>query len=308
MAENPRIEDLRRRVQKDPASIAFAQLAEEHRRAGQVAESVEVCRAGLAIHPSYLSARVTLGRALIELGQLDDARGELDIVLKSAPENLAAIRGVAEICHKQGALDEALRHYKAALAIARNDPELEQTVSDLSRQVAPAPRPVVDNSLSLDEMRLELNSIVAEGPVLAAVPPVRPAAPAEAAALQPAAVQSAAPVEPELPVQPVTPAPPAAAAAVAWFEPAEPAPFISPAAVSESPTVFATLEPVTPPTPPATARPEEVFAAAPPMAPSPHPEPVAPLEALIDPAVARAHETIAVFEQWLDAIHGSRAN
>ena len=50
MAEHPRIEDLRRRVQKDPASIAFAQLGEEYRRAGQSKEAVEVCRAGLAIH------------------------------------------------------------------------------------------------------------------------------------------------------------------------------------------------------------------------------------------------------------------
>ena len=36
MADNQRIEDLRRRVQKDPASIAFAQLAEECRRAGHL--------------------------------------------------------------------------------------------------------------------------------------------------------------------------------------------------------------------------------------------------------------------------------
>ena len=36
MAENSRIDDLRRRVQKDPASIAFAQLAEECRRAGRI--------------------------------------------------------------------------------------------------------------------------------------------------------------------------------------------------------------------------------------------------------------------------------
>jgi len=57
MADSQRIEDLRRRVQKDPASIAFAQLAEECRRAGQHQESVDVCRAGLAIHPAYLSAR-----------------------------------------------------------------------------------------------------------------------------------------------------------------------------------------------------------------------------------------------------------
>ena len=35
MSENPRIDELRRRVDKDPSSIAFAQLAEEHRRMGE---------------------------------------------------------------------------------------------------------------------------------------------------------------------------------------------------------------------------------------------------------------------------------
>src|SRR5262249_11941079 len=152
-------DDLRRRVQKDPASIAFAQLAEEYRRAGQFAESVEVCRAGLDIHPTYLSARVTLGRALIELGQLDDARAELETVLKSATENLAAIRGIAEISHKQGSLQQALRFYKAALSIARNDPELEQTVNELSRQVAPHARAAADNARSLEDMRHELKAV-----------------------------------------------------------------------------------------------------------------------------------------------------
>ncbi|MGH9349389.1 MAG: tetratricopeptide repeat protein, partial [Vicinamibacterales bacterium] len=69
MPDNPRIEELRGRVQKDPASIAFAQLAEEYRRAGDFEEAARVCRAGLERHPSYLSARVTLGRTLIELEQ-----------------------------------------------------------------------------------------------------------------------------------------------------------------------------------------------------------------------------------------------
>src|SRR6202521_4607716 len=101
MADNQRIEDLRRRIQKDPASIAFAQLAEECRRAEQYQEAVDTCRAGLEIHPGYLSARVTLGRALIELNQLDEAQIELARVLESAPENLAAIRGLAEIYHRR---------------------------------------------------------------------------------------------------------------------------------------------------------------------------------------------------------------
>ena len=97
MTDNPRIEDLRRRIQKDPASIAFAQLAEEHRRAGDCEEAVRVCEAGLAQHPAYLSARVTLGRALFELGRLEDARAAFLRVLDAAPDNLIAVGKLAEI-------------------------------------------------------------------------------------------------------------------------------------------------------------------------------------------------------------------
>jgi len=97
VSDNPRIEDLRRRVLKDPASIAFAQLAEEYRRAGDCEEAVRVCEAGLAQHPAYLSARVTLGRALFELGRLEAARTEFLHVLDAAPDNLVAVGKLAEI-------------------------------------------------------------------------------------------------------------------------------------------------------------------------------------------------------------------
>lgn len=92
-----RIEELERRVRQDPASIAFGALAEEYRRAGRLEEAIAACRAGLERHPSYLSARVTLGRALQDLGQRADARAEFEYVLSLAPDNLAAIRGLAEL-------------------------------------------------------------------------------------------------------------------------------------------------------------------------------------------------------------------
>ena len=155
MADNPRIEELRRRVEKDPASIAFAQLAEEYRRAGSYEEAVATCRTGLATHPSYLSARVTLSRALIELNALDDAEVELQHVLQHAPENLAGIRGLAEIHHRRGHLDEALRFYKSALSIARHDPDLEQTIDEISRAVTSAPPPVGDG-MSFEQAKDEL--------------------------------------------------------------------------------------------------------------------------------------------------------
>ena len=102
MSDNPRIDELKRRVQQDPASIAFAALADEYRRAGMFHDAVETCRAGLQRHPAYVSARVTLGRSLVELGEFEEAREHLEQVLRSAPENLAAIRALADIHRRNG--------------------------------------------------------------------------------------------------------------------------------------------------------------------------------------------------------------
>ena len=132
MAANSRIDDLRRRVELDPASIAFAQLAEEYRRVGQFRYAVTTCRAGLAIHPTYLSARVTLGRALLALEQLDEAEAELGTVLAIAPDNLAATRALAEVYRLQGRRADAVACYGAALKLAPNDPDLERMVIELA--------------------------------------------------------------------------------------------------------------------------------------------------------------------------------
>jgi tetratricopeptide (TPR) repeat protein len=102
MADSPRIEELKRRVQMDPASIAFAVLAEEYRRAGQFEEAIATCAAGLRRHPAYLSAHVTHGRALAAVGRLDEARAALEYVLRFAPENLAAVRGLEEVRNGNG--------------------------------------------------------------------------------------------------------------------------------------------------------------------------------------------------------------
>jgi tetratricopeptide (TPR) repeat protein len=213
MSEHPRIEDLRRRVQKDPASIAFAQLGEEYRRAGQHKEAVEVCRAGLAIHPGYLSARVTLGRALVELHELEAARAEFETVLRGAPENLAAIRGLAEVFHKSGALTEALTQYRAALTLARNDPDLEQTVAELTRQLTPKKGPLFEGEAGASAPAS--TPTAPPIPIVEATPPPPPTAPApvEVTVEQPAPAAPAAKTDET--TAPVAPTPAADAPAAA---------------------------------------------------------------------------------------------
>ncbi len=143
MVDLSRIEELRRRIQKDPASIAFAQLGEEYRRAGRFADAIETCRTGLAYHPGYLSAYVTLGRALVETGDLRAATEALSRVHAAAPDNLAAIKGLADIRHRLGERQEALALYNRALALAPHDGELQHAVGIVTAELAErAPAPV----------------------------------------------------------------------------------------------------------------------------------------------------------------------
>jgi len=151
-ANSRRIVELRRRVQADPASVAFAALAEECRRAGAVHEAISVCRAGLGYHPGDLSARVTLGRALIEVGRLDEAEAELSKVVRSVPTDSLAVRGLADV-H----LAQALAHYKQAAHLARHDQILKHFLDRLAQLVASAPTrssraPVAEDILDFDSL------------------------------------------------------------------------------------------------------------------------------------------------------------
>ena len=146
MSDNPRIAELRRRVDRDPTSIAFAQLAEEYRRIGDYPEAVKVCRDGLARHPGYISAQVTLGRALMELGQFDEAATELEAVLRAAPDNLAAIRARADIHQRRGDVPETVDLHVAPLdvpppvdlSLDATMPTFEETAGSAAAAAPPA--------------------------------------------------------------------------------------------------------------------------------------------------------------------------
>jgi tetratricopeptide (TPR) repeat protein len=120
-----RIDELRRRLEHDPASRLFAQLAEEHRKAGELEEAIRVARAGLAQHPNYPSARLTLGRALLESGDAGSARVELEAALRGAPDNILAGRFLGEALEALGDLGSALVQYRATLKVAPGDRHIE---------------------------------------------------------------------------------------------------------------------------------------------------------------------------------------
>ena len=136
--QNDPLLELRRRVEADPAYVAFAGLADACRRNGEVGEAVALCKAGLQHHPGYLSARVTLALALIELARFDEAEAELEIALQAAPNHFAANRALAEIYQQRGQRMEAEALYRKTLRLARHDWDQIQPRDTHATTVAPA--------------------------------------------------------------------------------------------------------------------------------------------------------------------------
>lgn len=140
-----RIDELRKRLDKEPGSRLFAQLAEELRKTGELGEAIQVSRQGLQKHPTYHSARMTLARALLDTGDLNAARPEFEAVLKGAPDNILASRLLGECLEGLGDLAAARARYKTTLALAPGDKQVQAHLDAVdARLAAPsqAPPPV----------------------------------------------------------------------------------------------------------------------------------------------------------------------
>lgn len=148
MTESSRLETLRRRVESDPASLAFAALAEEYRRARRLDDAIETARKGLAKHPTYVSARVTLGRALLDARRFDAACDELETAIQAAPENLAALRALVEAHRGRGSSQRAVELLRRGVATFPQDRDLAMLLAELGasapsiESTATAPAPV----------------------------------------------------------------------------------------------------------------------------------------------------------------------
>jgi tetratricopeptide (TPR) repeat protein len=111
------------RVQRDPASLAFAQLADLYRKAGRTGEAIAVCRDGLARFPHYTTARLILAKSYQAEGDFERALAELGTILEVSPRDVQPHRLAAEIHRRCGRLDQAVAHLESAVALDSGDRE-----------------------------------------------------------------------------------------------------------------------------------------------------------------------------------------
>lgn len=255
MAENTRIDELRKRLDKEPGSRLFAQLAEELRKEGELSDAIRVARTGLLQHPAYTSAHMTLGRALLDTGDLPGARAQFEAVLRGAPDNILASRFLGETLEAMGDLGSALLQYRATLRLAPGDRQIETQIRVLEEKLG-APT---------------LRKSTPPAPPAAARPPVPPGPAAIAEVPAPLVAREPSPVEePPLP-DAAPPTETSRAAEPASAPPPPPAPFVPPSEASfdlEAPfeaareAPAAMPSPAPPPPPPPAAPPPETPRAA----------------------------------------------
>ena len=100
------------RLAREPTSQAYAALAEAHRRAGQPGDAVRLCREGLARFPEYATARLILAKALLDQGELEEARPEIERFVEGEPDHEPALRIAVECALRLGDPGGALEHLR----------------------------------------------------------------------------------------------------------------------------------------------------------------------------------------------------
>ncbi len=166
------IERLKEKVDRDPHSKLFVPLAEEYKKIGMLDKAIETLIKGLERYPSYMSARVSLGKIYLDKGMLDKAGAEFEKVVSTIPDNLYAHKKLAEIYGALSMREKAIEELKMVLKLNPLDldaeknlsiieggvtvrPEITETVETIVKKEKTAEVPTSEPSKELGEALLE---------------------------------------------------------------------------------------------------------------------------------------------------------
>jgi hypothetical protein len=237
---------LRDRWERDRTSRVFLQLAEEYRRRGLHTEALGVLETGLAHHPGYLAAQVSLGRCRLEAGQIEGAAETLEGVLAQDPTQAVAIRLLIDarlrLRHPEAARDAIDRCRLLGVppaeveAFERRLRELrEELLSPLPGETAPPPPPLEQDAFVEAEPPppVPVHAAEAAGWELERSAAEDAASAAHAGALEEGGRPSLSAAEPLAGAPlPATPAAPAFASPMTFFGDIFPLPRVDPPALS----------------------------------------------------------------------------
>jgi len=133
------IEEYNKKLNNNPESLVFVPLAEAYRKSGMLDEAIETCLKGLQLHPSYMSARMVLGRAYMEKQMYEEAETEFRKVASADVNNIMAHSLLGQNYMKQAKYANAIKEYQKVLTLNPDDMTAQQMLNkalELARQTS----------------------------------------------------------------------------------------------------------------------------------------------------------------------------
>src|SRR4051812_46540643 len=141
MSSSARIDELRKKFDENPRRY-FAPLANEYRKVGDFDQAIFICQEYLPQQPGHMSGHIVFGQALFEAKRLPEAKTVFETALSLDPENLIALRHLADISRDLGDTTAARGWYERVLQADPRNEEVVAIVAQLGSSgtaVPPAP-------------------------------------------------------------------------------------------------------------------------------------------------------------------------
>src|SRR3954462_6788835 len=139
MSSSARIDELRRKFDENPRRY-FAPLANEYRKVGDFDQAIFICQVYLPQQPGHMSGHIVFGQALFEAKRLPEAKVVFETALSLDPENLIALRHLADISRDLGDTAAAKGWYERVLHADPRNEEIAGIMAQLGAgSSTPAP-------------------------------------------------------------------------------------------------------------------------------------------------------------------------
>ena len=195
MAQISELDKLEARYRENPKGRNFAPLADAYRKAGLIDNAIDLCQEGLKLHPDYVSAHIVYGRCLIDKKDDPGAEQVYQKVLTLDPENIIALKVLAEIAERTSHFDDVVQWLTRLLAA---DPMNGDAAEALARakqkaaaaKVAAVPTEPIPEPAIRDSQLIDIDAAMADAPTTAMGKPDFPIERAVAEAAPPAAAKA----------------------------------------------------------------------------------------------------------------------
>jgi len=126
------IAKLSERYNKDPESRIFVQLADAYRKNNMIDEALEVLNNGLRYHPQYPLAYLIMGKCFFDKRMFPQAKESFEKTLTSDPQNIVALRMLAQTCELLQDKEGQIAAYRTILNFDPFDASAKQNFERLA--------------------------------------------------------------------------------------------------------------------------------------------------------------------------------